>query len=130
MVARRGSDGELGRGRRNGEKTRGGAHASVGASSSDHHGIDNLTEEKLLKELEEMGFRQVDLNKEILRQNKYNLEQSVDDLCGVSEWDPLLEELQEMGFEDTEINKEMLEKNGGSIKRAVMDLIAREKKDQ
>ena len=74
-----------------------------------------------------MGFRQVDLNKEILRQNKYNLEQSVDDLCGVSEWDPLLEELQEMGFEDTEINKEMLEKNGGSIKRAVMDLIAREK---
>ncbi|BAF09216.1 protein NBR1 homolog [Oryza sativa Japonica Group] len=108
----------------------GNAPASVGASSSDHHGIDNLTEEKLLKELEEMGFRQVDLNKEILRQNKYNLEQSVDDLCGVSEWDPLLEELQEMGFEDTEINKEMLEKNGGSIKRAVMDLIAREKKDQ
>uniref|UniRef100_A0A0E0K1V8 ZZ-type domain-containing protein n=1 Tax=Oryza punctata TaxID=4537 RepID=A0A0E0K1V8_ORYPU len=108
----------------------GNAPASVGASSSDHHGIDNLTEEKLLKELEEMGFRQVDLNKEILRQNKYNLEQSVDDLCGVNEWDPLLAELQEMGFDDTEINKEMLAKNGGSIKRAVMDLIAREKKDQ
>ncbi|KAF0935884.1 hypothetical protein E2562_036522 [Oryza meyeriana var. granulata] len=106
------------------------APASVGASTSDHRGIDNLTEEKLLKELEEMGFRQVDLNKEILRQNKYNLEQSVDDLCGVSEWDPLLAELQEMGFDDTEINKEMLAKNGGSIKRAVMDLIAREKKDQ
>ncbi|VAI58004.1 unnamed protein product [Triticum turgidum subsp. durum] len=59
--------------------------------------IDSLTEEKLLQELEEMGFKQVDLNKEILRQNKYNLEQSVDDLCGVNEWDPLLAELNEMG---------------------------------
>lgn len=58
--------------------------------------IDSLTEEKLLQELEEMGFKQVDLNKEILRQNKYNLEQSVDDLCGVNEWDPLLAELNEM----------------------------------
>ncbi|KAM0883631.1 hypothetical protein ACQ4PT_031536 [Festuca glaucescens] len=92
--------------------------------------IDSLKEEKLLQELEEMGFKQVDLNKEILRQNKYNLEQSVDDLCGVNEWDPLLAELNEMGFEDRETNKELLEKNGGSIKRAVMDLIAREKKDK
>jgi len=92
--------------------------------------FDSLMEEKLLQELEEMGFKQVDLNKEILRQNKYNLEQSVDDLCGVNEWDPLLAELNEMGFEDRETNKELLEKNGGSIKRAVMDLIAREKKDK
>lgn len=53
-------------------------------------------EQSLLKELEEMGFRQVDLNKEILRLNEYNLEQCVDDLCGVAEWDPILEELQEM----------------------------------
>lgn len=50
----------------------------------------------MLRELEEMGFRQIDLNKEILRQNNYNLEQSVDDLCGVNEWDPLLAELEEM----------------------------------
>lgn len=50
----------------------------------------------LLKELEEMGFKQIDLNKEILRMNEYDLEQSVDDLCGVSEWDPILEELEEM----------------------------------
>lgn len=56
----------------------------------------DVFEESLLKELEEMGFKQVDLNKEILRINAYNLEQSVDDLCGVSEWDPILEELQEM----------------------------------
>lgn len=53
-------------------------------------------EKSLLKELEEMGFKQVDLNKEILRMNAYNLEQSVDDLCGVAEWDPILGELQEM----------------------------------
>lgn len=93
-------------------------------------GMDGPNEEKLLRELEEMGFRQIDLNKEILRQNNYNLEQSVDDLCGVNEWDPLLAELEEMGFDDTEMNKELLAKNGGSIKRAVMDLIAREKKDK
>jgi next-to-BRCA1 protein 1 len=90
---------------------------------------DGETEEKQLRELAEMGFKEVDLNKEILRQNNYNLEQSVDDLCGVNEWDPLLAELEEMGFDDTEMNKELLEKNGGSIKRAVMDLIAREEKD-
>lgn len=53
-------------------------------------------EESLLKELEDMGFKQVDLNKEILRLNEYNLEKSVDDLCGVSGWDPILEELREM----------------------------------
>ncbi|KAI3464136.1 hypothetical protein Pfo_020799 [Paulownia fortunei] len=84
-------------------------------------------EEKLLKELEEMGFKQVDLNKEILRMNEYDLEQAVDDLCGVAEWDPILEELHEMGFDDTEMNKKLLKKNNGSIKRVVMDLIAGEK---
>ncbi|GJN21472.1 hypothetical protein PR202_gb08950 [Eleusine coracana subsp. coracana] len=104
--------------------------ASVSDAAAPEPGIDGDTEEKLLKELEEMGFKQVDLNKEILRQNNYNLEQSVDDLCGVNEWDPLLAELEEMGFDDTEMNKELLAKNGGSIKRAVMDLIAREKKDK
>lgn len=53
-------------------------------------------EASLLKELEAMGFRQIDLNKEVLRTNRYNLEQSVDELCGVAEWDPILEELREM----------------------------------
>jgi len=100
------------------------------AAAPEPFDIDDHNEEKLLRELEEMGFRQIDLNKEILRQNNYNLEQSVDDLCGVNEWDPLLAELEEMGFDDTEMNKELLAKNGGSIKRAVMDLIAREKKDK
>jgi len=53
-------------------------------------------EEALLKELEAMGFKQVDLNKEVLRMTDYNLEQSIDELCGVLDWDPLLEELHEM----------------------------------
>ncbi|XP_062219507.1 protein JOKA2-like [Phragmites australis] len=103
------------------------APAPTDAAAPEPFDIDGHNEEKLLRELDEMGFRQIDLNKEILRQNNYNLEQSVDDLCGVNEWDPLLAELEEMGFDDTEMNKELLAKNGGSIKRAVMDLIAREK---
>ncbi|KAA8540765.1 hypothetical protein F0562_024316 [Nyssa sinensis] len=87
----------------------------------------NDVELTLLRELEEMGFKQVDLNKEILRMNEYNLEQSVDDLCGVAQWDPILEELEEMGFCDEEKNKRLLEKNNGSFKRVVMDLVAGEK---
>lgn len=59
--------------------------------------------------------------------NEYDLEQSVDDLCGVSEWDPILEELQEMGFHDEETNKRLLKKNNGSIKGVVMDLLTGEK---
>lgn len=53
-------------------------------------------EEKLLRELEEMGFKEIDLNKEILRMNEYDLGQAVDDLCNVADWDTLLEELLEM----------------------------------
>nr|XP_010929908.2 LOW QUALITY PROTEIN: protein NBR1 homolog [Elaeis guineensis] len=115
---------------------------------------DNLVEQTLLKKLEEMGFKQIDLNKEVLRLNDYNLEQSlddlldvkqidlnkevlrlkeynleqfVDDLCGSAEWDPLLADLQELGFSDNETNKKLLIKNGGSIKRVMSDLIAGEK---
>ncbi|CAH9108044.1 unnamed protein product [Cuscuta europaea] len=83
-------------------------------------------ETTLLKELYDMGFKQTDLNKEVLRMNEYDLQQSIDDLCGVSEWDPVLEELEEMGFCDKGVNKKLLKKNGGSIKRVVMDLISRE----
>ncbi|KAI4343706.1 hypothetical protein L6164_011023 [Bauhinia variegata] len=68
------------------------------SSSSPTVEVNNPVEDTLLKELEEMGFKQVDLNKEILRMNEYNLLQSVDDLCGVSEWDPILEELKRDGF--------------------------------
>ena len=54
----------------------------VPSSSMGTGGI-NSVEESLLKELEEMGFKQVDLNKEILRKNEYDLDQSLDALCGV-----------------------------------------------
>ncbi|KAK9113629.1 hypothetical protein Syun_020426 [Stephania yunnanensis] len=90
----------------------------------------NAVERSLLRELDDMGFKQSDLNKEILRMNEYSLERSVEDLCGFSEWDPLLEELEEMGFCDKQMNTRLLVKNGGSIKRVVMDLIAGEKKIQ
>ncbi|PQQ00464.1 protein NBR1 homolog isoform X1 [Prunus yedoensis var. nudiflora] len=96
-------------------------------TSSKETSSNNGVEDTLLKELEEMGFKQVNLNKEILRRNEYNLEQSVDDLCDVADWDPILEELQEMGFCDAEMNKKLLVKNNGSIKRVVMDLINGEK---
>ncbi|XP_059300000.1 protein JOKA2-like isoform X1 [Lycium ferocissimum] len=99
--------------------------AEVQASSLDGGEISDV-EMSLLKELEQMGFKQVDVNKKILRMNEYDLEQSVDDLCGVSEWDPILEELEEMGFLNKEMNKKLLKKNNGSIKRVVMDLIAGE----
>ncbi|XP_071710067.1 protein JOKA2-like [Rutidosis leptorrhynchoides] len=81
----------------------------------------------LMKELEDMGFKQTDLNKEVLRKNNYDLEKSIDALCGVSDWDPMLDELLEMGFEDNEANMRLLKKNNGSIKRVVMDLINGEK---
>ncbi|CAH8384696.1 unnamed protein product [Eruca vesicaria subsp. sativa] len=90
----------------------------------------NDVEITMLKELEEMGFKEIDLNKEILRDNEYNLEQSVDALCGVSEWDPILEELQEMGFCDDVTNKRLLKKNNGSIKGVVMDLLTGEKEKE
>ncbi|WVZ13012.1 hypothetical protein V8G54_017542 [Vigna mungo] len=99
----------------------------VPSSSIMETGGINSLEESLLKELEAMGFKQVDLNKEVLRMNEYDLEQSIVDLCSdvynVSEWDPILLELQEMGFRDQEMNKRLLKKNNGSIKRVVMDLI-------
>ncbi|KAL0921410.1 hypothetical protein M5K25_008476 [Dendrobium thyrsiflorum] len=88
---------------------------------------ENTVEQTLLRELEEMGFKQIDLNKEILRQNHYDLEQAVGDLCGFDEWDPLLEDLHEMGFNDRELNRKLLLKNGGSIKRVVMELVTGEK---
>ncbi|KAL0417192.1 UNVERIFIED_CONTAM: protein JOKA2 [Sesamum latifolium] len=74
-------------------------------------------EEQLLRELEEMGFKHVALNREILRMNDYDLEQAVNDLCGGVDWDSILEDLWEMGFHDTEMNKMLLKKNNGSIKR-------------
>ncbi|KAL6541989.1 hypothetical protein OROGR_011475 [Orobanche gracilis] len=100
--------------------------ASAGKSEDELSGNVEV-EVMLLKELEEMGFKEVDLNKKMLRMYEYDLEQAVDGLCGVAEWDPILEELHEMGFCDSETNKRLLKKNNGSIKCVVMDLIAGEK---
>ncbi|XP_076946032.1 protein JOKA2-like isoform X2 [Bidens hawaiensis] len=97
--------------------------AAVKPSGSGKREVSIEQEQALIKELEEMGFKQLDLNSKILRMNNYDLEKSVDELCGVSEWDPMLDELQEMGFTDEEANRRLLKKNNGSIKRVVMDLI-------
>lgn len=70
--------------------------STLDALSSSQSMDNDLVEEALLKELEAMGFKQVDLNKEVLRMTDYNLEQSIDELCGVLDWDPLLEELHKM----------------------------------
>lgn len=59
-----------------------------------NNGTDEV-EQTLLKELENMGFTQVDLNKEILRKNEYDLEEALNELCD-TEWDPMLAELQDM----------------------------------
>ncbi|KAL9267686.1 JOKA2-like protein [Drosera capensis] len=100
----------------------------VDRATSDDAENDEMLVEVLLKDLEEMGFTEVSLNKEILRINKYDMERSVEDLCGYidANWDPLLEDLEEMGFHDELTNKRLLVKNNGSIKRVVMDLVAGE----
>ncbi|CAM8881197.1 unnamed protein product [Rhodiola kirilowii] len=87
-------------------------------------------EESLLKNLSEMGFSQVDLNREILRKNGYDMEKTLVDLWDISEWDPIMEELEEMGFSDKKKNAILLVKNKGSIKRVVMDLVAGGDKSQ
>ncbi|KAJ9677882.1 hypothetical protein PVL29_022700 [Vitis rotundifolia] len=97
------------------------------AALEEEMGKNDGVEQSLLKALDEMGFKCDAFNKEILRMHEYDLEETVNHLCGVGEWDPILEELKEMGFHDTELNKKLLRKNNGSIKRVVMDLIAVEK---
>ncbi|XP_062185640.1 protein JOKA2-like isoform X2 [Phragmites australis] len=98
------------------------ATAPISVPAAPSNEIINHTEEKLLSELEHMGFMQADLNKEILRQNKYDLEQSVVDLCGFNEWDPLLGELSELGFDDAEMNKAVVESDDERIKLLATDL--------
>lgn len=73
-----------------------GPSSPIVASASATQAVNADQEQALVKDLESMGFKQLDLNKEVLRINNYDLEKSIDDLCGVSDWDPMLEELQEM----------------------------------
>ena len=70
--------------------------AALDQVAMEEAGKNNGDEQTLLKALDEMGFKCVEFNKEILRRHEYNLEETVNHLCGVEEWDPILEELQEM----------------------------------
>lgn len=58
-------------------------------------GLEEL-EKKLLRELEEMGFKRVDLNKEILRFHEYDLQKTLEDLCEGTGWNSIREEHHEM----------------------------------
>jgi next-to-BRCA1 protein 1 len=79
--------------------------------------------EMTLGALESMGFKQRDLNQELLKKNDYDLQRTVDDLVMAAEWDPMLEELEEMGFYDTDMNRRLMFKNNGSVKRVVKELV-------
>lgn len=96
---------------------------TLGRNAEDVTGI----EHKLLDELEVMGFKHKGLNAEVLKKNNYDIQKTLDDLCGTSDWDPILDELQEMGFHDSEMNKRLLMKNEGSVKRVVIDLLSAER---
>jgi next-to-BRCA1 protein 1 len=79
--------------------------------------------EMTLGALESMGFKQRDLNEELLKKNDFDLQRTVDDLVMAAEWDPMLEELEEMGFYDTDMNRRLMFKNNGSVKRVVKELV-------
>jgi next-to-BRCA1 protein 1 len=79
--------------------------------------------EMTLGALESMGFKQRDLNQELLKKNDYDVQRTVDDLVMAAEWDPMLEELEEMGFYDTDMNRRLMFKNNGSVKRVVKELV-------
>jgi len=77
----------------------------------------------MLATLESMGFKQRDVNQEVLKKNGNDLQRTLDDLVMAAEWDPMLEELEEMGFYDTDMNRLLMFKNNGSIKRVVKELV-------
>jgi len=79
--------------------------------------------EMTLGALESMGFKQRDLNEELLKKNDFDMQRTVDDLVMAAEWDPMLEELEEMGFYDTDMNRRLMFKNNGSVKRVVKELV-------
>ncbi|CAN6268244.1 unnamed protein product [Urochloa humidicola] len=89
--------------------------------------VNHLLEEKMMSELEVLGFLKADLNKQILRQNNYDLEQSVVDLCGFNEWDPL--EFSELGSDDSEMSEEVVV-NSDDEGFIVADLMTKAKKNQ
>ncbi|CAN6276023.1 unnamed protein product [Urochloa humidicola] len=90
--------------------------------------VNHLLEEKMMSDLEVLGFMKADLNKQILRQNNYDLEQSVVDLCGFNEWDPL-EGFSELGSDDAQMSEEVVD-NSDDEGFIVADLMTKVKKNQ
>jgi next-to-BRCA1 protein 1 len=73
-------------------------HAPTNVPTSALPGETINQKEKLLRELVELGFGQVELNREMLRRNNYDLEESVRELCSLDDWDPLFGELNELAL--------------------------------
>ena len=57
---------------------------------------EDVNEEVVLNKLVEMGFSKSSLTEEILKFHDYNIEHSIDYLCGNFEWDLMLEDLPEI----------------------------------
>jgi next-to-BRCA1 protein 1 len=95
------------------------------AEAEKYSEIKKAAEEESLeiRALEAMGFKQRNLNQELLKKNDYDMRRTVDDLVMAAEWDPMLEELEEMGFYDTDMNRRLMFKNNGSVKRVVKELV-------
>lgn len=68
--------------------------ASNGASSSANPDIQKL--EELNLKLEEMGYKDFNLNMEILMKHNYGWDETLEELSRVAKWDPMLEELDKM----------------------------------
>ncbi|EXB82540.1 hypothetical protein L484_027717 [Morus notabilis] len=66
----------------------------------------NSVEEVVVAILAEMGFINNNFTKEILKVHDYNIEHSMDDLCGDSEWDLMLDELQVQEIENDSKDEE------------------------
>eukprot|EP00898_Chlorokybus_atmophyticus_P005200 jgi/Chlat1/5681/Chrsp37S05486 len=75
------------------------------------------------RQLVDMGFTDVTLNREILHATEGDLETSVARLVAVTGWDNHLLELNDMGFFDKELNMRLMVKNNGSIARTVKELV-------
>jgi next-to-BRCA1 protein 1 len=79
--------------------------------------------EKILQQLEAMGFKDGVRNLEVLQAHKMNIQAAVDDLISSAELDSQLADLKEMGFEDEQTNRRLLKKNKGDIKLTIRDIV-------
>ncbi|GBG74962.1 hypothetical protein CBR_g19475 [Chara braunii] len=77
----------------------------------------------LRQELVSMGFQNLALNDELLKQYQYDLARTVEDLVSLSSWEDKLEDLQSMGFEDVNLNRRLMLKHKGSVPNAVKELV-------